>query len=1278
MAEAAKVDRTTAKRLFTISNKQIRQAIQNNLGSTVIKNRFNEVNKSWGSVMAKHAGYLALAYPDDDEDVPQEAEEWIDKISLEFNKSEQVYNEYLNQLPAGTSKDVSDDVKKAAKMSKFEGVQLEVAVSSLDKVTKHNDATIDSIKEAQREMKAQLDRFKAAQRNHMMLMDDMDEKDSLMLERMQELCLNANIAADKEVENKRGKVEAANKEEKKGASNLKIDKIKLPLFSGEIRDYPQFYKDFTTVVMPEIKEKSAPYVLKSCLKDEALDVVKNIDDDIGKMWERLEECFGGISKLTDAVMYDIKMLKPVTDGEDKKFVALVNCIEKGYRELERIGMGAEISNSSIVGLIEEKLPKTIKTMWCLQVSDVKSTVDKRNKFPSLLEFLKQHRRATEYGSNELRSTKHAHFGKGVVSHAGLEGQEPRQPAREKMDVAPSSSTVIKKSGAKQGYCWIHQSLQHDILNCSSYIDKDPQERMMLVQDFRACWCCLRTGHYHYDCYNLRECSTNGCKITHHPTLHEDRLSREGRVKAQFQSPGHATPCLLQLMRVTAGKKIIDDMNVMWDSGATVCLITFKKARELGLVGEKVAITIVKVGGEKELIESRIYEVPVHDSTGMVEYFQAYGIPRISSAIEVIETDRYAVLLDVEPNLIRRPKGEVEMLIGLEYAGFHPDKEKILDHLVLFKNRFGCCLGGTHNQLIEKTQKLVQEVTVAHAKIKIDDFYESESLGVACQPRCGSCKCGQCPIGGKQYTLQQERELAMIESGMEHRDGVWFAKYPWIRSPDELPDNYSSTLAMLRSTEKRIGRDERLSKMYISQINDMVERGVARKLEMEEIQAYKGPLYYISHHDVMNPESDSTPCRIVFNSSAKFNNNVLNDYWAKGPDLLNNLLGILLRFRENRVAIAGDIRKMYHTVKIEGVDQQTHRFLWRDLEDRAPDVYVMTSVSFGDRPAGAIAAVALRKTAEMSQEEYPKASETIIKNSYVDDVIGSYDNQEEASGITNQIDEVLSRGGFKMKEWRVSGQTTEKKLEISTNDGKDEKNPKSKVLGIVWNAANDMLEFRAKLNFSPKHRKVRTEPDIKEEEIPDRIPPLLTKRLLLSQVNGIYDPLGIASPFTVRAKILLRKLNSPPLDWDDPIPEEERMEWVEFFTDLFDMERVKIARSTKPITARGKPVLIIFSDASEDAFGACAYIRWEVDAGRYESRLLLAKSRLAPLKKITIVRLELNAALLSARLREFIISEAKIEFSRTYLLVDSEIVRAMTQKESYGFNTFVAVRVGEIQ
>ena len=221
--------------------------------------------------------------------------------------------------------------------------------------------------------------------------------------------------------------------------------------------------------------------------------------------------------------------------------------------------------------------------------------------------------------------------------------------------------------------------------------------------------------------------------------------------------------------------------------------------------------------------------------------------------------------------------------------------------------------------------------------------------------------------------------------------------------------------MLKSTEKRLSNNRKHAEMYQQQIDDMIQRKVARKLTVSELEEYRGSIHYISNHEVLKPDSESTLCRIVFKSSAKFQGHTLNEYWAKGPDLLNNLLGVLIRFRENRIAISGDIRKMYHAVKIDSVDQQTHRFLWRNIEiEREPDVYVITSVSFGDKPAGNIATLALRKTAEMGKETYSKAANVIQNSTYVDDIIDSVDSLNEAKELTEDIDELLQPGGFEIK------------------------------------------------------------------------------------------------------------------------------------------------------------------------------------------------------------------------------------------------------------------------
>ena len=174
--------------------------------------------------------------------------------------------------------------------------------------------------------------------------------------------------------------------------------------------------------------------------------------------------------------------------------------------------------------------------------------------------------------------------------------------------------------------------------------------------------------------------------------------------------------------------------------------------------------------------------------------------------------------------------------------------------------------------------------------------------------------------------------------------------------------------MLWSLERRIMKNVEYAKIHNEQIQHMVDRNIARKLPKEEIESYSGPVRYLSHDEVLKPDSLSAPCRIVFIASATFQGQCNNDYCVNGPDLLNNLLGVSRRFRGNRFAITGDIKKMFHTIRITGLDQHTHRFLWREYKTNIPpDIFVMTSVSFGDRPAGNIATAALCKTAEVGQK-----------------------------------------------------------------------------------------------------------------------------------------------------------------------------------------------------------------------------------------------------------------------------------------------------------------------
>ena len=702
---------------------------------------------------------------------------------------------------------------------------------------------------------------------------------------------------------------------------------------------------------------------------------------------------------------------------------------------------------------------------------------------------------------------------------------------------------------------------------------------------------------------------------------------------------------------------------MWDSGSTLTFITFDKAASLNLKGVPVKLSIVVVGGQAEVINSQRYEIAVSTQSGQAVRIEAYGIERISSQIDSIDVRHIVKEFGV---IDKRPEGEIHMLIGQQYAGFHPVRIKARGHLLLMENQFGKVISGTYpvpqiSNSVTSTCLQARRAMVMHTVGTIDKFFEIEGLGVTCFPKCGGCKCGQCQPGGKEMSLKEEKEYKMIEEGLvfDEKRGRWSASYPWIRDPSELPNNRNVAIAILRSTEKRLSRDVEHAKIYNQQIEDMVNRNAARIVSESELAEYSGPKFYISHFEVMNPKSKSTPCRIVYNSSAKFLGHSLNSYLAKGPSMLNRLLGVLLRFRQGKHAFVGDISKMFHAIHIPLREQMTHLFLWRNLKvDQYPCTYAMTAVNMGDRPSSAIAQIALRKSAEQASPEYETAASTIIKNSYMDDIPASTDGPSDSNKLMNEIDAILEPRGFKIKEWIATGSKVESGKMISSGNTECRTDGTEGVLGIKWEPDVDVFRFDA---------------------IQIMVDETVTKRNVLSMISKIFDPVGLLTPFTVKLKVFMRKIwaMAPKLGWDERLPTNLKSEWEVLAEEMSSISTIAFKRAITPEDAQSKPVLVVFSDGSENAYGTVAYARWKCNNGKYVSRLISAKSRMAPLKTIDIVRLELCGAVLSKRMRVMIETELSLKFEGVIHIVDSEIVKAMIQRESYGFNTFASNRIGEI-
>ena len=292
----------------------------------------------------------------------------------------------------------------------------------------------------------------------------------------------------------------------------------------------------------------------------------------------------------------------------------------------------------------------------------------------------------------------------------------------------------------------------------------------------------------------------------------------------------------------------------------------------------------------------------------------------------------------------------------------------MDHLLARKSPLGWVVfGGKPKQISDVTSILHVKYT---SPIDLTDFWTTETMGVAVKP---------CVCKADKLTQTEREEAKLIEESCFKVENQLMIPYPWKKDPNLLSDNRGLAIKRLESTERRLKRNTEQAEAYCKQTEEMESMKFARKLSKEEQDKYNGPVHYISHHAVMRRDKTSTPVRIVFNSSSTFQGHALNDYWKKGPDLLNGIFGVVVRFREKEVALLGDISKMYHRILIPERDQHVHRYLWRNMEpDREPDTYVKTVLTSGDKSAPAMAQIALKtrpKRTRQATQKQPKCSRT---------------------------------------------------------------------------------------------------------------------------------------------------------------------------------------------------------------------------------------------------------------------------------------------------------------
>ena len=288
-------------------------------------------------------------------------------------------------------------------------------------------------------------------------------------------------------------------------------------------------------------------------------------------------------------------------------------------------------------------------------------------------------------------------------------------------------------------------------------------------------------------------------------------------------------------------------------------------------------------------------------------------------------------------------------------------------------------------------------------------------------------------------------------------------------------------------------------------------------------------YYIPWRAVWKQNSISTPCRVVFDASQITDTGYsLNGVIAKGRNNMNKLVEIVLRWMTHLVAFHTDIQKMYNSIKLRQEDWCYRRYIWQqDLDpSKILDEKVIKTLIYGVRSSGNQAETGLRKTADISKNEYPEVCEIINKDIYVDDCLSGSSTETLAFKLSDELQIVVNRGGFSLKGFTFSGYSPYKSL---SSDGEI-----VGLAGLRWYPEDDKVALDIiELNFSRKYRGKK--PSNKINTIPSK----LTRRHCVSKVSEIYDLTGLITPITAGMKIDLHTLVQRKLNWDDAIPDDLR-------------------------------------------------------------------------------------------------------------------------------------------
>ncbi|XP_062698521.1 uncharacterized protein LOC134284163 [Aedes albopictus] len=1030
---------------------------------------------------------------------------------------------------------------------------------------------------------------------------------------------------------------------------------KLPTFTGRLEEWPMFisaYETSTTACGFSNVENLAR--LQECLKGQALEAVRSrllLPSAVPQIIKTLRMLYGRPEQLLNMLLSNVRKAPSPRADKLASFIQFGVVVQQLTDHLEATGLTAHLINPMLIQELTEKLPASTQLEW-VRYRRKAQLVTLRTLSNFLSRIVKDASEITPYCESASVASDQAFRKKN--------GRKEKEGFLHTHSVEASAANQVPSREKKP--CRICGRYDHRIRNCESFKRLRMPERWEAVRKWKLCYLCLNE-HGSARCkLNLR-CNVNQCTERHNPLLHIDQS-----VGANCNVHLHRQSVIFRMIPITLynGKNAIDTIAFL-DEGSSYTLLEKSLAIALQVQGVTQPLRVTWTAGVSR-VEKHSQKVELFISArGATQRFRIKAAHTVESLKLPQQNVAMSEIISGHSHLrglpaTEFPSGAPQILIGLKDIHLYAPLESRIgkpDEPIAVRSKLGWTIYGPtcasrnepgivgHHDCETVTNQELHDMLRSHYTL------EESVISVALLPESEEDKRAKAILNSTTVRVGDRFETGLL----------------WKEDKVRFPDSYSMAAKRFRCLERRLAKDDQLRKKVSELINDYAAKGYIHVATEAELRRFEpNEVWYLPISVVVHPKKPGK-VRLVWDAAAAVNGVSLNSQLLKGPDMLTPLPNVLAKFRERVVGFGGDIKEMYLQVRVRDADKRA-RFVFRGSESEKMEVYIIDVTMFGATSSPCTAQYIKNRNAEEYAGQFPEAAEAIVENHYVDDYFDSTDTVEEAVKRAQEVKFVHSKGGFEIRNW-VSNSGAflegigERAPDQSVQFLQNKESNLERVLGIVWNPVSDEFTFLAKFRE-----------DLAPYFSGERRP---TKRVVMSSVMSLFDPLGMLATFVIHGKMMIQDLWRSGSDWDQPIDDESCEKWNRWIARLPEIENVKIprfyfqgSRSVDYNTVQ----LHVLVDASQDAYGAAAYFRVLTGNGPL-CALVMARSKVAPLKMMSIPRLELQAAVIGARLLQTVVEAHSLEIKQRFIWSDSRTVVSWIHSEQRRYKPFVAFRIGEI-